>query len=192
MAKFRAGIFKQRTYNQIGVYLNKLKNQLKPKQQADTNAKILAEAMKLIRQNFTNEKQGDGTPMKEVNTEATYSGIETRFGPQKTSISYFDWKNNAIRKGYRVNGRTVKGPNKTMTLTRLTRTLPSRPGGDNAGWITDFNATGIYIESRASNDGFEYAKFQTLNGRNFMPTVKAISKIAKQIYEKKLNKVKSR
>ena len=66
MAKFRAGIFKQRTYNQIGVYLNKLKKEMKPSQARQTNLQILKRAITILKDNFKNEKQGDGTKMKPV------------------------------------------------------------------------------------------------------------------------------
>ena len=52
------------------------------------------------------------------------------------------------------------------------------------------------IESIAKAKGkgksFEYAKWQTLNGRDFMPSVKAVRKIALEIYERKFNQVKPR
>ena len=186
MAVFRAGILKQRTYNQIGVYLNKLKKELGPRKAKNTNRKILQFALDEIRNNFKNERQGNGSPFAPIQT-----GGLRRDKNGKIYRGYAEWKAEAIRKGYNIGGRKAKGPNKVMTLTRAARNTP-RAGLSNASFITGFDANSIFVESIVSRDGRQYGKIQTLQGRDFMPSVKKVRNFAIQVYEDRFKKVKPR
>ena len=196
MAKFRAGIFKQRTYNQIGVYLNRLKKQLKPKQVRATNLKILKEAVELLKDNFKNERQGDGSKMKR-NKQSAYPHAmseDTMYWTGGWAVSYSEWKLKAQTKGWFIKsaGKKASLPFKVMRLTGRASNVPVA-GKKNRSFTTEATEKGIYLESTVkSKNGVQYGKLQTLQGRDFMPSVKAVSKIAKEIYTKKFNKVKPR
>lgn len=193
MAKFRAGIFKQRTYNQIGVYLNKLKKEMKPSQARQTNLQILKRAITILKDNFKNEKQGDGTKMKR-NKSTSYPQNNDRTDWGGYAQDYSEWKRRAQMNGWFIPSaqRHASPPFKVMRLTGNASTVPPA-GKKNFAFRTEASQNGIYIESTVKSDkGFEYGKWQTLNGRDFMPSVKAVRKIALEIYERKFNKVKPR
>ena len=186
MAVFRAGIFKQRTYNQIGVYLNKIKKSLSPRQQKNSNTKILEFALSEIRNNFKLEKQGNGSPFAPIQ-----GGGLRRDKNGKIYRGYAEWKERAIRTGQNIGGRRAKGPNKIMTLTRAARNTP-RAGSSNLSFRTSVTQNSIEVESIVSRKGVQYGKIQTLNGRDFMPSVKKVREFAIEIYNDRLKKIKNR
>ena len=78
-----------------------------------------------------------------------------------------------------------------MTLTRAARNTP-KAGISNASFRTGFDENSILIESIVSRDGRQYGKIQTLQGRDFMPSIKKVRNFAIQVYEDRFRKVKPR
>ena len=112
-------------------------------------------------------------------------------------MSYGEWKDLAQERNTYINrvSEFAKYPDKVMHLTGNASVVPPA-GKTNHAFKSEASKNGIMIESIAKAKGkgksFEYAKWQTLNGRDFMPSVKAVRKIALEIYERKFNQVKPR
>ena len=124
---------------------------MKPSQARQTNLQILKRAITILKDNFKNEKQGDGTKMKPVSYKPYPKG---RGRGAWGTMSYVEWKDLAQERNTYINrvSEFAKYPDKVMHLTGNASVVPPA-GKTNHAFKSEASKNGIMIESIAKAKG---------------------------------------